>query len=141
MAYGLTQGLLGGLAAMAMSNNRASVAAGAAAEVFDRTLLNEYSMQNQELASEILELFLIQLPHMLEALEKAASQTEWNFATHTLKGSAAAIGALRLQKLAAELEAMSFPGEDNLRLLRLQAVHAAAMDVRQAARQAFPNPQ
>jgi chemotaxis protein histidine kinase CheA len=125
---------------MAMSNNRASVAAGAAAEVFDRTLLNEYSMQNQELAAEILELFLIQLPHMLEALETAASQTEWNFATHTLKGSAAAIGALRLQKLVAELEAMSFPGDANVRLLRLQAVQAAASDLRQAARQAFPGP-
>jgi chemotaxis protein histidine kinase CheA len=125
---------------MAMSNNRTSMATGAAAEVFDRTLLNEYSMQNQELAAEILELFLIQLPHMLEALETAESQTEWNFATHTLKGSAAAIGALRLQKLAAELEAMAFPGEDNLRLLRLRAVQAAASDVRQAARQAFPGP-
>jgi len=125
---------------MAMSNNRASEAAGAAAEVFDRKLLNEYSMQNQELAAEILGLFLIQLPHMLEALETAASQTDWNFATHTLKGSAAAVGALRLQKLAAELEAMSFESDDNVRLLRLQAVQAAASDVRQAARQAFPGP-
>jgi chemotaxis protein histidine kinase CheA len=125
---------------MAMSNKREE-AAGAAAEVFDRVLLNEYSMQNQELASEILELFLIQLPHMLEALEKASSETEWNFATHTLKGSAAVIGALKLQKLAAELEAMSFSGDIHLRLLRLQAVHAAAMDVRQAARRAFPTPQ
>jgi HPt (histidine-containing phosphotransfer) domain-containing protein len=126
---------------MAMSNNRASEAAGAAAaEVLDRTLLNEYSMQNQELAAEILGLFLIQLPHMLEALEAARSQTEWNFATHTLKGSAAAIGALRLQKLAAELEAMPFPGDGNVRLLRLQAVQAAASHVRQAARQAFPGP-
>jgi chemotaxis protein histidine kinase CheA len=123
-----------------MSNNRASEAAGAAAEVFDRTLLNEYSMQNQELALEILELFLIQLPRMLDALETAATQTDWSFATHTLKGSAAAIGALRLQNLAAELEAMSFPGDDNVRLLRLQAVQAAASDVRRAARQAFPGP-
>jgi HPt (histidine-containing phosphotransfer) domain-containing protein len=123
-----------------MSNNRASEAAGAAAEVFDRTLLNEYSMQNQELATEIMDLFLIQLPHILEALEAAANQTEWSFATHTLKGSAAAIGALRLQKLAAELEAMSFESDDNVRLLRLQAVQAAASDVRQAARQAFPGP-
>jgi HPt (histidine-containing phosphotransfer) domain-containing protein len=126
---------------MAMSNNRKCEATGVAAEVFDRRLLNEYSMHNQELAAEIMDLFLIQLPRMLEALETAAGQTEWNFATHTLKGSAAAIGALRLQKLAAELEAMSFQVDDNLRLLRLQAVQAAAMDVRQAAREAFPNPQ
>jgi chemotaxis protein histidine kinase CheA len=77
---------------------------------------------------------------MLDALETAATQTDWSFATHTLKGSAAAIGALRLQNLAAELEAMSFPGDANVRLLRLQAVQAAASDVRRAARQAFPGP-
>ena len=77
---------------------------------------------------------------MLEALETAASQTDWNFATHTLKGSAAAIGARRLQNLAAELEAMAFPGDDNVRLLRLQAVKAAAAEFRQAARQAYPGP-
>jgi HPt (histidine-containing phosphotransfer) domain-containing protein len=128
------------MAAIAMSNNRASEAAGTAAEVFDRTLLHEYSMQNQELAAEILELFLIQMPHMLEALQTAASQAEWNFATHTLKGSAAAIGALRLQNLAAELETMPFPGNVNVRLLRLQALQAAASDLRRAARQAFPGP-
>jgi HPt (histidine-containing phosphotransfer) domain-containing protein len=128
------------MAAMAMSNNRASETEGAAAEVFDSTLLHEYSMQNQELAAEIMELFLIQLPHMLEALQTAANQTEWNFATHTLKGSAAAIGALRLQNLAAELEAMPFPGDANVRLLRVKAVQAAASDLRQAARQAFPGP-
>ncbi len=123
---------------MAMGNNRASEAAAAAAEVFDRTLLHEYSMQNQELAAEILDLFLIQLPGMLVALETAATQTEWNFATHTLKGSAAVIGALKLQTLAAELEAMPFPGDANVRLLRMQAVQAAASEVRRAARQALP---
>jgi hypothetical protein len=35
---------------------------------------------------------------------------------------------------------MSFPGDANVRLLRLQAVQAAASDLRQAARQAFPGP-
>lgn len=121
-----------GLADVAKSNNRA----GEAAEVLDRTLLDQYSMQNQALAAEILELFLIQLPAMLAALETAASQTEWDFATHTLKGSAATIGALKLQNLAAELEAMPFPGDGNVRLLRLSAVAAAASEVRLAARAA-----
>lgn len=108
--------------------------------VFDRTLLNDYSMQNQDLATEILNLFLVQLPVMLEALAAAATQTDWNFATHTLKGSAAVVGALRLQQLAAELEAMPFPGDANVRLLRLQVVRAAAADLRREARQAYPGP-
>ena len=111
---------------------------GAAAEIFDRTLLDDYSMQNQELAAEIMDLFLVQLPSMLQALQMAASQTEWRFATHTLKGSASAIGALKLQHLAAGLEAMPFPGDDNVRLLRVQAVMTAAADVRRIARQVYP---
>jgi chemotaxis protein histidine kinase CheA len=121
---------------MAMGNDRS----GEAAVAFDRTLLNDYSMQNQDLAVEILNLFLVQLPVMLEALAAAATQTDWNFATHTLKGSAAAVGALRLQQLAAELEAMPFPGDVNVRLLGLQAVRAAAGELRREARQAYPGP-
>lgn len=111
-----------------------------APEVFDRALLNHYSMNDQKLAAEILELFLIQLPSMLAALEMADSETAWNFATHTLKGSAATIGALRLQSLAVELDAMPFLAEDNIRLLRVQAVKAAAADFQQAARTAGLGP-
>jgi chemotaxis protein histidine kinase CheA len=118
----------------AMSSDRAA----AAAEVFDQTLLKDYSMQNQELAGEILELFLVQLPTMLEALDTARSQTAWSFATHTLKGSAASIGARKLYHLAAELESMSYPGDGNVRALRLEAVKAAASDFRIAARQSYP---
>ncbi len=110
----------------------------AVAEILDRTLLDDYSVQNQELAAEILELFLVQLPSMLMALQSAASHTEWSFATHTLKGSAATIGALKLQHLAAELEAMPFPDDDNVRSLKVQAVMAAAADVRRIARQVYP---
>ncbi len=122
---------------MAISNNMRAVPA---EMVFDRTLLHDYSMQNQDLAAEILELFLIQLPSMLDALDTASCETSWNFATHTLKGSSASMGARRLQQLAAELEATPFPGDSNVRLLRLQAVRVAAADFRQAARQAYPGP-
>jgi HPt (histidine-containing phosphotransfer) domain-containing protein len=123
---------------MPASNDRAASAARPAAEVFDRALLNEYSMQDQGLAAEILELFLVQLPAMVTALETADCQTAWSFATHTLKGSSATIGARRLQVMAAELDAMPFRPFDNVRLLRIQAVKAAASDFQQAARQAYP---
>ncbi len=124
---------------MPASNNRPASGAGPAAEVFDRALLTEYSMQDQDLAVEILGLFLVQLPVMVSALETADSQSAWSFATHTLKGSAATIGALRLQSLAIELDAMSFHPMDNVRLLRVQAVKAAASDFQQAAREAYPD--
>ena len=106
--------------------------------VFDHAFLSEYSMQDQKLASEILELFLVQLPAMVKALEAADSETAWNFATHTLRGSSATMGALRLQSLAAELDAMPFRAGDNIRLLRVQAVKAAAADFERAARKAYP---
>ena len=95
-------------------------------------------MQNQKLAAEVLGLFLVQLPAMLEALEAAGDASAWRFATHTLKGAAASIGAPRLCALAAELETMGFPGDHNVRLLRLQAVKAAAAEFRQAAAKLLP---
>lgn len=106
--------------------------------VFDRDHLLHYAMRDERLAAEVVNLFLIQLPAMLRGLEAAATAADWAFATHTLKGSASAVGATRLQRLAAEMEAMSFPGDGNLRLLRLQAVKGAAADFAAAARQAFP---
>ena len=60
------------------------------------------------------------------------------FAAHTLKGSAAAVGALKLQNLAACLELLAFPGEPDVRLLRLQGLKAAAAEFREAARSAYP---
>ena len=106
--------------------------------VFDRDHLFHYAMQDRQLAAEVVSLFLIQLPAMLRALEVAATAADWAFATHTLKGSAAAVGAASLQRLAAEMEGMSFPGDGNLRLLRLQAAKGAAAAFATAARQAFP---
>ena len=106
--------------------------------VFDHAFLGEYSMQDQKLAAELLELFLVQIPAMLEALETADRETAWNFATHTLKGSAATMGALRLHSLAMELDAMPFRAGDNIRLLHVQAVKAAAADVEREARKAYP---
>ena len=109
-----------------------------AAEVFDHQRLRSHSMQDQALAAEILGLFLLQLRAMLEAIDGAADSAQWAFAAHTLKGSAALVGAQRLQALAADLERTDFMGDANVRLLRIQAVHAAAAEFRQAARRAYP---
>lgn len=123
---------------MSMIHNQPAAAEEADDEVFDRLHLCRYSMQNQDLAAEVLGLFLLQLPAMLEAVDTAVSRADWDFATHTLKGSAASIGARKLCWLAAELEAMDFPGDNNVRLLRIQAMKAAASELRRVARQAYP---
>lgn len=123
---------------MSVSNHRGTGAAEADRQVFDLAHLNDCSMQNQELAAEVVGLFLLQLPAILQAIETAESASGWAFATHTLKGSAAAIGAQKLRDLAAELEAMPFLGDCSVRSLRIRAVNAAASEFRRAARQAFP---
>ena len=106
--------------------------------VFDRLGLEHNTMHDQRLAAEVLGLFLAQLPATLQLLDEAGTLADWKFAAHTLKGSAAAVGAQKLQNLAACLELLPFPGEAGLRLLRLQGLRAAAVEFREAARSAYP---
>jgi HPt (histidine-containing phosphotransfer) domain-containing protein len=107
-------------------------------DAFDRAHFDHYTMQNQELASEVLGLFLAQLPLTLQLIETAAGAEEWKFATHSLKGSSAAVGARKLHYLATELEKLAIPGDVNVRLLRIEALKAAASEFRDLARRAFP---
>ncbi len=74
----------------------------------DRAHLTRYTMENQELEREIIALFLQQLPTTSAMLKTAESEADWKFAVHTLKGSAAAGGALHINALAAELENYGF---------------------------------
>lgn len=106
--------------------------------VFDRLGLEHNTMHDQRLAAEVLGLFLAQLPATLQLLDEAGTAAAWKFAAHTLKGSCAAVGAQKLQNLAACLEVLAFPGDAQLRLLRLQGLKAAAAEFREAARSAYP---
>ncbi len=106
--------------------------------VFDRLGLEHNTMHDQRLAVEVLGLFLAQLPATLALLDEARTAAEWKFAAHTLKGSAAAVGAQKLQNLAACLEMLAFPGDSGLRLLRLQGLKAAAAEFGAAARAVYP---
>ena len=90
-----------------MSPRKKRVAA-ARAEVLDRAHLAHYTMENPALEREIIELFLSQLPVTLASLKQAGNQAEWKLATHTLKGSAAAVGATRINGIAADLEILRF---------------------------------
>jgi HPt (histidine-containing phosphotransfer) domain-containing protein len=72
--------------------------------VFDRLHLARYTMDSPDLERELVGLFLAQLPSILESLFTATSRDEWRFATHTLKGSAQAIGACQISDLAEKLE-------------------------------------
>ncbi|MCA3554643.1 Hpt domain-containing protein [Aestuariivirga sp.] len=111
---------------------------GADSAVFDRLGLEHNTMHDQRLAVEVLGLFLAQLPATLQLLDNAATAAEWKFAAHTLKGASAAVGAQKLQNLAACLENLAFPGEPGVRLLRLQGLRVAAAEFAQAAGSAYP---
>jgi len=100
--------------------------------------LDHFTMQDQSLALEVLGLFLGQLPASLGRLEEADTAAGWQFAAHSLKGAAGAIGARRLSQLAAGLEEMAFPERPPERVRHLQELRAAAEAFRLAARRAFP---
>jgi hypothetical protein len=67
------------------------------AAVFDRSVLAYHTMEDAALGAEILKLFLAQLA-TLERANWAA--IDLAFEMHTLRGAAAAVGALQLQSLA-----------------------------------------
>jgi len=66
--------------------------------------LSHYTLGSEELAAEIVGLFLVQMPSILAMLRSATSPADWKLATHTLKGSALAVGAMRIARIAGELE-------------------------------------
>ena len=76
--------------------------------VFDRDHLAHYTMNSPELEREIIGLFLQQLPTTIMLVKTASSHADWKLATHTLKGSAAAVGATFINELATELEKYRF---------------------------------
>src|SRR5882724_6732677 len=62
----------------------------------NRAYLARFTLGNGDLEREVLELFAGQAPIYLERLAAARTVRAWRDAAHTLKGSAAAVGALRV---------------------------------------------
>lgn len=77
--------------------------------VLDREHLSRYTMDCEELEREIVGLFLTQLPSIMDLLKGAADEAGWRLATHTLKGSALAMGAVRIAEIAKQLELTTIP--------------------------------
>ena len=102
---------------------------GRRAVTFNRAHLIHYTMENRELEREIITLFLQQLPATIHMLKTAAGPEDWKLASHTLKGSAAAVGASRINALAVELEACGASEVSGL----LTALDRAVTQFRKAA--------
>jgi len=69
-------------------------------DAVDRAYLARFTLGNVALEREVLELFVAQAPVYLQRLREADCAKAWRQATHTIKGSASAIGAWRLARLA-----------------------------------------
>jgi HPt (histidine-containing phosphotransfer) domain-containing protein len=101
-----TCAILGAFWAMAgrTKDKRKAGQTAATAASFDQPHLARYTMGNPDLEREIIGLFLQQLPSIVAMLDEAETAAQWKMAAHTLKGSAAAVGATAIHACAVDLE-------------------------------------
>jgi HPt (histidine-containing phosphotransfer) domain-containing protein len=69
-------------------------------EPIDHAYIGRFTQGNAALEREVLELFAEMIPRYLEDLKAAVTRRAWQDAAHTIKGSAAAVGALRVARFA-----------------------------------------
>ncbi|MCB1550130.1 MAG: Hpt domain-containing protein [Hyphomicrobiaceae bacterium] len=91
----------------------------------DLAYLSRFTLGNHELEQEVLELFSAQAPLYLERLAAAECPKSWGQAAHTLKGSALAVGANEVGRLALAAEQEGFAAEPERRRRRVQELEAA----------------
>jgi HPt (histidine-containing phosphotransfer) domain-containing protein len=68
--------------------------------VFDVAFFEHCTMGDKQLMAELIELFKSQIEKTARALMEVTSEADWRFHTHTLKGAAAAVGAVEIETLA-----------------------------------------
>jgi HPt (histidine-containing phosphotransfer) domain-containing protein len=115
---------------MCTANSKASSAGDRDDAAVDLDHLKRYTMGDERLEKEILELFLAQLPQTIGALKAAATDREWKMASHTLKGSGRAIGARRIAQLAEVAEKDFAPGKAGDCTRIIASIESAADEVR-----------
>ena len=108
------------------------------ADAVDRAYLARFTLGNAALEREVLELFASQTPVYLERLREAATAKDWKEAAHTIKGSASAIGAWRLQRFAELAERIGVEVEAAGREEAIAAVTAASDEVCRFIERLFP---
>jgi HPt (histidine-containing phosphotransfer) domain-containing protein len=100
------------------------------AGAIDHEHLRRYTLGDARLELEILWLLIDQAPSTVGALKQARTDKEWVTAAHTLKGSARAVGAWRLAKLAEQAERLGGPREGGVCDLLLGQLDEAAAEAR-----------
>ena len=72
----------------------------------DLAHLQRFTLGNQALEIEVLQLFAAQAPVTLDQLKRSECEKSWRIAAHTLKGSARAVGAWRVARCAERAEVL-----------------------------------
>lgn len=101
--------------------------------VFDDIHFARQTFGDPELQQEIIQLFLAQVNDARLAFASPMTTTAWRFLTHTLKGAAASVGAVRIAELAAEWELAGSPQDAKRRDAILSAFEAEAAAFRSVA--------
>src|SRR5688500_3854586 len=96
-------------------------------------------MDSQDLGSEIVGRFVVQLPAILDRLQNGESRDDWRIATHTIKGSALAMGACKIGDLAKKLELVNIPEQEAKRKKLLSGLIRAVNEFDEMARQLYPS--
>jgi HPt (histidine-containing phosphotransfer) domain-containing protein len=93
--------------------------------VFSKAVLDDSTMGDPALQSEVIALFRQQFGRPLEFFGGINEAKEWRFAAHSLRGTAAALGALEVAGLAALLEQDGMPASGADRKSMIHAVDDA----------------
>lgn len=104
----------------------------------DRQHLERYTLGSPELEREILGLFVAQLPLSIEQLRFAVTDREWQVAAHTIKGSARAVGAGEVARLALDAEQLPAVEDEHERTRILNQLEEAIEAVQTYVSRAFP---
>jgi HPt (histidine-containing phosphotransfer) domain-containing protein len=96
---------------MAKSEKKRNPASGPILDMpaLDVSYLNNATFDDSQLRTEIVGLFRQQLAALLDQLNIPLDHASWAYLTHTLKGSASAVGALQLAGLAVQWDAAACP--------------------------------
>jgi HPt (histidine-containing phosphotransfer) domain-containing protein len=77
--------------------------------IFDVAFFEHCTMGDRQLMSELIGLFRDQVEKTANGMMEINSDKDWRFQAHTLKGAAAAIGAVEIETLASAWESRSVP--------------------------------
>ena len=98
----------------------------ASAAPIDLGHLSRYTLGDQALEQEVLQLFAAEVPVILGRLQCADTDSAWREAAHTIKGSARAVGAWTVARLAEEAESL---GTESERRAMVRQLHGALEEV------------